>query len=100
MNMDIETIAIAVLSSLGISGLVGIYLQHLWAQKRETESRIQSENRKTYESTLVWMRILLNPESVAHYNVGKLDPNILKLNPTELKEHARKMLVTFYYESV
>ena len=98
--MDIETILISVLSSLGISGIVGIYLQYLWTQKGETESRIQAENRKTYESTIVWMRILLNPETVTFYNVGKIDPNILKMTQTELKEHARKMLVSFYYESL
>jgi len=46
------------------------------------------------------MRILLNPETVKFYNVGTIDLNILKMNQTELKEHARKMLVSFYYESL
>ena len=45
------------------------------------------------------MRILLNPETVKFYNVDR-DSNILKMTQTELKEHARKMLVSFYYESL
>ena len=98
--MDIDTILISVLSSLGISGIVGIYLQYLWTQRGKTESLIQAENRKTYESTIVWMRIFLNPEKVKHYNVCKIDPTLLGLTEKELKEHARNLLVSFYIESV
>jgi hypothetical protein len=64
--MDIETIAVSLLTALGASGIIGIYLQHLWTQRRETESKVQAENRKTYDSTIVWMRLLLNPETLKH----------------------------------
>lgn len=69
--MDIETIVISILTSFGVSGIVGIYLQHFWTQKRETELKIQTLNVKHYESTLVFMRIVLDPKKVDHYNVAR-----------------------------
>jgi len=99
--MDIETILISVLSSLGISGLIGIYLQHLWTQKRETESRIQGLNVKHYESTLVFMRIVLEPKKIDHFNVAREDPVISKLtNSQDIRYFARQRLNEFYYGSV
>ena len=93
--MDIYTVLISVLSSLGISGIVGIYLQYLWTQRGETESLIQAENRKTYESTIVWMRIFLNPEKVRHYNVCKIDPTLLDLTEKRLKNMQEISLLAF-----
>ena len=99
--MDIETILISVLGSLGISGLIGIYLQQFWTQKRETESKIQGLNVKHYESTLVFMRIVLDPEKVDHFNVAREDPVISKLtNAHEIGHFARQRLNEFYYGSV
>ena len=46
------------------------------------------------------MRIFLNPESVGFYNVGQKDSSLLEMNQAELKEHSKKMLVSFYYESM
>lgn len=79
---------------------MGIYLQELWSHRNETANKIQSKNQGTYNSTLVWMRILLNPESVGFYNVGKMDDSLLRMSATELREHSKKMLVSFYYESM
>jgi hypothetical protein len=99
--MDIETIIISVLSSLGISGLIGIYLQHLWTQKRETESKIQSLNVKHYESTLVFMRIVLDPKKIDHFNVAREDPLLSKItNTNEIRYFARNRLIEFYYGAV
>jgi len=98
--MEVETI-IAVLTSLGIGGFIGSYLQHLWHQKGETELRLQSENRRHYESNLVWMRIILKPEMVENFNVAKLDPLLSKQrNPSEIKKLAENRLVEFYYSSI
>lgn len=98
--MDIETIIVSILSSFGVSGIIGIYLQHLWNQKQETESRIQSENRGHYESNLVWMRIILKPKMVENFNVARLDPLLSKQrNPSEIKKLAENRLVEFYYSS-
>jgi hypothetical protein len=99
--MDIETILISVLGSLGISGLIGIYLQHLWTQKREIESKIQSLNVKHYELTLVFMRIVLDPKKIDHFNVAREDPVISRLtNAHEIGYFARNRLIEFYYTSV
>lgn len=99
--MDIETVIISVLSSFGASGIIGIYLQHLWTQRRETESKIQSLNVKHYESTLVFMRIVLDPKKIDHFNVAREDPLLSKItNANEIKYHARKRLIEFYYGSV
>jgi len=98
--MDIETI-FTILASLGIGGIVGSYLQHLWNQKRETESKIQTLNVKHYESTLVWMRIVLNPKMVDHFNVGREDPILSQItNANEIRYLAKKRLNEFYYSSV
>jgi len=98
--MEVETI-ITVLTSLGIGGFIGSYLQHLWSQKGKTELRIQRENRGHYESNLVWMRIILKPEMVENFNVARLDPLLSKQrNPSEIKKLAENRLVEFYYSSV
>jgi hypothetical protein len=99
--MDIETIVISILTSFGVSGFIGIYLQHLWTQKRETESKIQSLNVKHYESTLVFMRIVLDPKKIDHFNVVREDPVISKItNANDIRHFARNRLIEFYYSSV
>jgi len=98
--MEVETI-ITVLTSLGIGGFIGSYLQHLWNQKQETESRIQSDNRGHYESNLVWMRIVIKPEMVENFNVARLDPLLSKQkNPSEIRKLAENRLTEFYYSSM
>lgn len=99
--MDIETLVISVLTSFGVSSFIGIYLQHMWTQKRETELRIQSLNVKHYESTLVFMRIVLDPKKIDHFTVAREDPVISKLtNAHEIGYFARQRLNEFYYSSV
>lgn len=96
--MEVETI-ITVLTSLGIGGFIGSYLQHLWNQKQETESRIQNLNVGHYTSTLVFMRIVMHPENVKQFDVK--DPNFLVLKHREEVEHyAKQKMVEFYYSSL
>jgi hypothetical protein len=96
--MEVETI-IAVLSSLGIGGFIGSYLQHLWSQKRETELRIQSLNVGHYTSTLVFMRVVMHPENVSQFHIE--DPNFLKLREiSDVKDYAKQKMVEFYYSSL
>ena len=99
--MDIETVVISILTSFGVSGFIGIYLQHLWTQKRETESRIQRINAKHYESTLVFMRIVLDPKKIDHFNVATEDHLMSTLtNANDVRYYARQRLNEFYYGSV
>ena len=97
--MDIETVLISVLSSLGISGIVGYYFQNYWRLKRETELRIQNENRGHYGSWLVWMRIVMHPEKISHFKTT--DPTIPKLtNNEDIRKFAKEKLDEFYYSSL
>jgi len=96
--MDIQTI-ISVLGLLGVGGIIGGYLQHLWSQKRETESRIQTLNEDKYRSDLVVMRCILNPGNLNHYSIK--DPNVYKLkSDNEVKEYEKKALTEIYYNSL
>jgi hypothetical protein len=102
--VDIETI-ISVLGLLGIGGIIGgiigSYIQHILSQRRETEKRIQSLNVKHYESTLVFMRIVLNPKAIDQFNVKREDPLLSKLdNLNDVRFYARKRLIEFYYSSL
>lgn len=96
--MDIETI-ISILGLLGIGGIIGSYLQHLWNQKRETELRVQTLNENKYRSTLVFMRCVLKPENVNQFHIE--DPNIQNLKDEEqVKKHVMTKLIEFYYNSI
>jgi len=96
--MDPQTI-ISVLGLLGVGGIIGGFLQHLWIQKRETESRIQSLNENKYRSTLIFMRCVLSPGNVNQFRIN--DPNIQKLkNREEVEEYVKEKLIEFYYNSV
>lgn len=96
--MDIQTI-ISIFGLLGIGGITGSYLQHLWSQKRETELKIQNLNENKYRSTLVFMRCVLKPENVSHFHIE--DPKIPHMkNEEEIKEYAMVRLTEFYYNSV
>src|SRR3989338_403557 len=96
--MNIETI-LSVLGLLGIGGITGSYLQHLWNQKRETESKIQNINERSYRSTLVFMRCFLKPENLSQFTIE--DTNMTKLkNTKEIREYAKAKLMEFYYVGV
>jgi len=98
--MELETI-VSVLGLLGIGGIIGGYIQHILSQRRETELRIQSENRGHYESNLVFMRIILKPEMVKNFNVARIDPLLSKTkNVSEIKRLAENRLTEFYYASI
>jgi hypothetical protein len=96
--MDIQTI-VSVLGLLGVGGIIGSYLQHLWNQKRETELRIQSLNENKYRSTLVFMRCVLKPANVNQFHIDDPNMQILK-NKEEVKKYAMIKLTEFYYNSI
>jgi len=98
--MEIETI-VSILGLLGLGGIIGGYLQHLWGQRTKTELRIQNLNEGHYRSTPVWMRVLLNPENIIHFNIAREDPHISKTEDSnELREYVRRRLIEFYYSSL
>ena len=85
--MDIETV-LAILASLGVGGIIGGYLQHLWSQKEKTESEIQRLNEDKYRTTLVYMRVMLKPKSLRHFKIA--NDSIYQLNTVdEIRAHAR-----------
>ena len=93
--MDIQTIISAV-GLLGVGGIIGSYFQHLFNQKRETELKIQQINENRYRSTLVYMRCLLNPKSLPHFQIE--DKHIYKLKTSEaIKKYAKEKIIEYYY---
>ena len=95
--MNIETI-ISFLGLLGVGGVIGSYLQHLWNQKRETELKIQNINENKYRSILMFMRCVLEPENVDQFSFN--NPNIQKQkNPQQVKKYVIRNLTELYYNS-
>jgi hypothetical protein len=67
--------------------------------QRETELKIQNENRGHYESWLVWMRIVMKPEGLAHFKTS--DPTISTLkDKDDIRKFAKDRLAEFYYSSL
>jgi hypothetical protein len=97
--MDIETLLISILTLFGVSGIIGYFVQNYLSQKKETELRIQEDNRGHYESWMVWMRMVMKPENIAHFHTG--DPTIPTLtNPDEIRKFAKERLIEFYYSAL
>ena len=60
---------------------------------------MQSLNLGHYTSTLVFMRVVMQPENVSQFHIE--DPNFQKLkNTNEVKEYAKQKMVEFYYASL
>lgn len=97
--MDIETVLVSVITAFGISGVIGYFVQNYLAQKRQTELRIQEDNRGHYESWMVWMRMVMKPENINHFNTH--DPTIPKLtNAEDIRKFAKDRLIEFYYSAI
>jgi len=96
--MDYE-ILLSVLASLGMGGIIGSYLQNLWHQRGETESKVQNLTEGKYQSTLIFMRCVLKPESVREFNI--VDKRVYELKERDkIRDFARTRLVEFYYNSL
>lgn len=96
--MDVQTI-IQILGLLGIGGIIGGFINHIWKQKEVTELRIQELNETKYRSILVYMRLLLKPENLSQFHID--DPKLLDLNEPELiKKYIDEKLVEHYYNSI
>lgn len=101
--MDLE-IALSVLGLLGIGGIIGSYFQHVFNQRHETELKIQEINEQRYRSTLVWMRCLLSPKSIAHFqfeNPVQMNQILSSFkNESDVKSYARSKIIEYYYNGV
>ena len=96
--MDYQTL-LSLLGSLGIGGIVGSYLQNLWHQKGETESKVQNLTEGKHRSTLIFMRCVLKPESVREFHIE--DTRIYELKESDaIRDFAKQRLVEFYYNSL
>jgi len=98
--MDYETV-FSVFASLGVGGIIGSYLQNLWHQRGETESKVRSLNEGQYRSTLIFMRCVLRPESIGEFDIP--DPRVREVKERDRDEiirYANTRLVEFYYNSL
>ena len=98
--MDIQTI-FSTLSLLGVGGIIGSYLRALWDQRRETKLKNREINENKYQSTLVFMRCVLDPESIEEFNID--DPRVLDIKKADketVREFAKKRLREFYFNSL
>lgn len=92
--MDIQTI-ISTFGLLGIGGIMGSYFQYL-LNKKETELKIQQINENRYRSTLVYMRCLIEPKSLPHFQLE--DKHIYELKDTnKIKQYAKEKITEYYY---
>ena len=93
--MDIQTI-VSALGLLGIGGIIGSYFQHLLNQRRDTELKIQQINENRYRSTLVYMRCLLKPESLPHFQMEDQKIYLIK-NRIGIQKYAKEKITEYYY---
>ena len=98
--MDIQT-TISVLGLLGLGGIMGSYIQHLFNKRREIDLEIRKINEDRYRSTLVWMRIFLKPENLKHFNLNDPFTNHKVIhsinNKEEIKEYAKEKITEYYH---
>ncbi|MDD4924324.1 MAG: hypothetical protein PHF74_05770 [Dehalococcoidales bacterium] len=95
--MNIE-IVLLFLGLLGIGGVVGGYLQHFWSKKRDTEMKIQALNENKYRSTFIFMRCVLVPSNILHFDID--DPNFPRKGTDEtIKNYSMSKLSEFFYNS-
>ncbi len=96
--MTIESV-VSFIGVLGLGSLLGGYLTHVWDRKDELERGSRSLRENRYRSSLVWMRCLLVPERLKHFDMD--DPHINKLStPEDVKNYSRAKLEEFYYNSL
>jgi hypothetical protein len=75
--MEIKDI-VSIISLLGFGGIFGAWIKHLFEKRKETEIKIQNLNENKYKSTLIFMRCVLNPDSIKQFEIH--DPNFVNIN--------------------
>jgi len=96
--MDIISI---ILGSLGVGGILGYCIKYLLDQRTEIQNKIRLLNEDKYRSTLVFMRCLLEPDSIKQFGFSNKDEINLKSmsDDTEIKNYCKSKVVEYYYHS-
>jgi len=94
--MDIETfqLIISVLGLFGIGGVIGAYIQHLFDKQKQIGLEIRKIKEERYRSTLVHMRLVLNPEKFNQFIFEKNESH------STTKEHENEKVIEYYYNSL
>ncbi|MGB7789550.1 hypothetical protein [Methanoregula sp.] len=94
--MDIETfqVIISVFGLFGIGGIIGAYIQHLFDRQKQIGLEIRKIKEERYRSTLVHMRLVLNPEKFDQFTFEK------NKSHSTTKEHEMEMVIEYYYNSL
>lgn len=87
-------VIISVFGLFGIGGVIGAYIQHLFDRQKQIGLEIRKIKEERYRSTLVHMRLVLNPE--------KFDQFIFEKNESHstTKEHEMEKVIEYYYNSL
>ena len=95
-NMDLETfqIIISVLGLFGIGGVIGAYIQHLFDKQKQIGLEIRKIKEERYRSTLVHMRLVLNPERFNQFIFEKGESR------STTKENENEKVIEYYYNSL
>jgi len=96
--MNIQTI-ISIVGLLGFGGLIGAYFTTIFEKRKVYEIKNHEIKENRYRSTLVWMRILLNPDNINQFELN--DPYVPRTKDiTTVKKYAFAKLKEFYYNSL
>lgn len=52
---------------LGIGGAIGCFVKYFLSQKDKIKNEIRILNEEKYRTTLIFMRVMLNPSSIKHF---------------------------------
>lgn len=84
---------------LGVGGVLGSYITHLLGKKAELDRASRDFRENKYRSSLVWMRCVIAPERIEHFNIE--GPIIQGSSTSEdIKKYACERLEEFYYNSL
>jgi len=90
---------LSILTSIGIGGIIGAYIQNLLSKKTQIESEIRQLNESKYRTILVWMRCVLNPEKASLFTFeGKGIPDTMTTD--EIQKLAKAKVIEFYYNTL
>jgi hypothetical protein len=94
--MDVETfqVIISVLGLFGIGGVIGAYIQHLFDKQKQIGVEIRKIKEERYRSTLVHMRLMLNPERINQFIFEKNEIQ------STTKECENEKVIEYYYNSL
>jgi len=99
--MDIQII-ISVFSLLGIGGAIGYFVKYFLLQKDKIKNEIRILNEEKYRTTLIFMRVMLNPSSIKHFCFSsQRDESYLRSakDAGEIIDYCKDRLVEYYYHS-